>query len=107
MSYQKGFQWYLPWPSVPLKYVAGGGGEGTAPSSSEWLPATAGDGLCVINLQANPPVVAARKIKALTHLCLKPAAEGSWEESKAGVGEGERVNVCVHACVCVYMGTPN
>lgn len=24
LSYQKGFQWYLPCPPVPLKFVAGG-----------------------------------------------------------------------------------
>lgn len=57
-------------------------------------PATAGDGLCVINLQANPPAVAARQIKELTHLCLKSAAKGSWEESRVGVGEGARERVC-------------
>lgn len=94
LSYQKGFQWYLPCPPVPLKFVAGGG-EGTVPSPAEWLPATAGDGLCVINLQANPPVVAARQIKELTHLCLKPAAKGSWEESRVGVGERARERACV------------
>lgn len=81
-------------PSCPLE-VCSWGGEGTAPSPAEQLPATAGDGLCVINLQANPPVVAARQIKELTHLCLKPAAKGSWEESRVGVGERARERACV------------
>lgn len=94
MSYQKGFQWYLPCPPVPLKFVAGGG-EGTSPSPAEWLPATAGGGRCVINLQANPPAVAARQIKELTHLCLQPAAKGSWEESRVGAGGRARAHACV------------
>lgn len=81
-------------PPCPLE-VCSWGGEGTAPSPAERLPATAGDGLCVINLQANPPVVAARQIKELTHLCLKPAAKGSWEESRVGVGEGAGARACV------------
>jgi len=73
LSYQKGFQWYLPCPPVPLKFVAGGGRRDSS-LSSRMAPATAGDGLCVINLQANPPAVAARQIKELTHICLKSAA---------------------------------
>lgn len=81
-------------PSCPLE-VCSWGGEGTAASPAGWLPATAGDGLCVINLQANPPVVAARQIKELTHLCLQPAAKGSWEESRAGVGARARERACV------------
>lgn len=81
-------------PSCPLE-VCSWGGDGTAPSPAERLPATAGDGLCVINLQANPPAVAARQIKELTHLCLKPAAKGSWEESRVGVGERARERACV------------
>lgn len=81
-------------PSCPLE-VCSWGGDGTAPSPAERLPATAGDGLCVINLQANPPAVAARQIKELTHLCLKPAAKGSWEESRVGVGERVRERACV------------
>lgn len=93
LSYQKGFQWYLPCPPVPLKFVAGGGRRDSS-LSSRMAPATAGDGLCVINLQANPPAVAARQIKELTHLCLKSAAKGSWEESRVGVGEGARERVC-------------
>lgn len=78
-------------PSCSLE-VYSWGGEGTPPFPAEWLPPTAGDGLCVINLQANPLVVAARQIKELTHLCLKLAAKGSREEGRVGVGQ--RVCVC-------------
>lgn len=82
-------------PSCPLEVCRWGGEAGTAPPPAEWFPATVGDGLCVINLQANPPAGAARQIKALTQLCLKPAAKGSWEESRAGVGERARERACV------------
>ena len=33
LSYQKGFQWYLPCPPVPLKFVAGGGRRDSSLSS--------------------------------------------------------------------------
>lgn len=75
-------------PSWPLE-VCIWRGEGTAPSPAERLRATAAAGLCVINPGANPPVGAARQIKELTHLCLRAAAKGSWEESRAGVGESQ------------------
>lgn len=80
-------------PSCPLE-VCSWGGEGTAPSPAERLRATAAAGLCVINPGANPPVGAARQIKELAHLCLRAAAKGSWEESRAGVGES-RGAACV------------
>lgn len=80
-------------PSCPLE-VCSGEGEGTAPSAAQRLRATAGAGLCVINPGANPPAGAARQIKELTHLCLRAAAEGSCEESRAGLGES-RGAACV------------